>query len=194
MNGSRFVYLHLDAQEKRSGEKLARRASEGSGEAFEALMVLYHESVLACCRRLAVKSEDPEELACDVLSAVCVGFPKWNGRASFHTWACRVAYTTICKTRAKSGNEPVGLSTVGNGSITSALLSWPSKPTVEAEELRVTIREFIDALPIHEREIFEMRLSGHRTEEIATYKEVASGTVRSTLTRVYRKLRDCLKG
>jgi len=62
----------------------------------------------------------------------------------------------------------------------------------DPSERQKALNEAIHELPTQEREITEIRMSGHPTEEIAALKDIAPGTVRAALSHAYQKLRRTL--
>jgi len=188
----KFLHLSINADEVVLVESLAKRAKEGDAGAFEALMGVYRDPVLASCRRAGVSGEDPEEVACEILCAFCSGFPKWQARSTFHTWASRVAYNVVCRHISRNRRKTLGAVAEWDGDASTAAKLWPSRLADSPGEQQQVLREAIQELPPQEREITEMRMSGHPTEEIAAAKGIAPGTVRAALSHAYQKLRRAL--
>ena len=78
-----------------SDAALVTDAQAGDRAALEALLRRHHERLATLCRRLCGNDADGADATQEALLAVVRGLPRFDGRASFSTWAYRVA-TNAC--------------------------------------------------------------------------------------------------
>ena len=193
MRRSTSVPLSLNAERRNLAESLAGKARDGDGTALEGLMDLYRHPALSLARRSGAIGEDPEELASEILSALCSGFQRWQGRAAFHTWACQVARHVVRRHCSRERRRTLDTGPEWDGDGASAIAIWPGRLANSPSELSEAMTEAIHGLPAQEREIMLLRQSGHLTREIAEIKGLAPGTVRAVVSHAYEKLRRTLR-
>jgi RNA polymerase sigma-70 factor (ECF subfamily) len=135
--------------------------------------------VFAVCRRLAGNDADAADAAQEALLAIVRGLPRFDGRASFGTWAYRVA-TNACldEMRRRSRRPDPGLpeyETVDDG-------GPPSLDTQVADQLDIDAA--LQELPEEFRAPVVLRdLAGLDYAEIAEVLDLPPGTVRSRISR-----------
>lgn len=193
MRRSTSVLLSLNAETRTLAESLAREAKDGDAAAFDALMELYWDPVVTLCRRAGPIGQDVEHVATEIASAFWLGFSGWQGRSTFHAWARQVADGVVRRYCSRERKRSLGAGAEWDGDEASAIAVWPRRLANEPDELSDALREAIDGLPPQEREIMQLRLSGHTTKEIAQVKGLAPGTVRAALNHATGKLRRALR-
>jgi len=193
MRGSGFLPLSISAEQRALAESLAQRAKGGDSEAFGSLLVLYEDLLLASCRRIVRKGEDPEQIALEILGEVCADFHSWEMRSSLHTWVSRVAYNVVSRHRLKPERAHLGLDENWNGDPSEFRHLWPGRLSGKTEGLREALMECLEGLPPRERQVTEMRFGGYGTADIAETLGLSAGTVRATLSHAYEKLRRLMQ-
>lgn len=68
----------------------AVKAAEGDYRAFEQLVRLHKERVVANCRYISRSPNDAEDLAQEVFVKAFYALPRFEGRAAFKTWLQRI--------------------------------------------------------------------------------------------------------
>ncbi|MGH9277910.1 MAG: RNA polymerase sigma factor, partial [Acidimicrobiales bacterium] len=70
---------------------LVAAAQAGDRDALDALLRRHYDRLYAVCRRLTGDDADAADACQEALMAVVRGLPRYDARASFSTWAYRVA-------------------------------------------------------------------------------------------------------
>jgi RNA polymerase sigma-70 factor (ECF subfamily) len=169
---------------------LIRAAQSGDRKALDDLLRLHYDRVYAVCRRLAGNEADALDATQEALLALVRGLPKFDGRASFGTWAYRVA-TNACldELRRRSRRPNPGLPEdhdVPNGT---------GHRVDDGVADRIDIDRALQRLPDEFRAAVVLRdLAGLDYAEIAHVLAIPPGTVRSRIARGRAALADLLQG
>ena len=75
-------------------QKLIARILDGHAEDFGYFLERYSQEAFAIVVRLVPQQEDAEELVQDAFVRAFNRLETFEGRSSFSTWICRIAYTT----------------------------------------------------------------------------------------------------
>jgi RNA polymerase sigma-70 factor (ECF subfamily) len=75
-------------------QELIARILDGHAEDFGYFLERYSQEAFAIVVRLVPQQEDAEELAQDAFVRAFNRLETFEGRSSFSTWICRIAYTT----------------------------------------------------------------------------------------------------
>jgi RNA polymerase sigma-70 factor (ECF subfamily) len=146
--------------------------------------------VYAVCRRLAGNDADAADAAQEALLAIVRGLPRFDGRASFGTWAYRVATNACLDELRRRGRRPdPGLpeheEVVAGGP--------PGLDEQVANE--IDIDDALQQIPVEFRAPVVLRdLGGLDYAEIAEVLDLPPGTVRSRISRGRTALAAVLGG
>lgn len=164
-------------------EQCRRRESGGLQVLFER----YHEKVFRLAFGLLGGREEAEDAVQDIFIKVFHKADRFDGRAGFSTWLYRLA-TNHCLDVLRRRKFRVFWSE----------LQWKREPDRRAETsgdpfLQKTLQNALQSLP----PLFRACLLLHEVEErpyeeIAAILEVPVGTVKSTLYRAKKKMREAL--
>ncbi len=145
--------------------------------------------------------------ACEVVQDAFVSAHKniktFRGDAKFTTWLTTITLNLsknrLKQVRARQSHEAYSLDEPVRTEDGEIAIDPPSKePSIldrlASRDVRVTVRDCIDALEPEYREVIVLRdLQDHSYDEIGTMLTVAAGTVKSRLFRARNAVKDCLK-
>jgi RNA polymerase sigma-70 factor, ECF subfamily len=161
---------------------LLRRARDGHEPSLNQLLVNHYDRVYAICRRMTGNDADALDAAQDALIAIVRGLDRFDGRASFTTWAYRVTTNACLDQLRRDRRRPV-----------SPL--DPEAPRRDSPDLdqdvadRVSIDQALARLPTDFRAPVVLRdVIGLDYAEIAEVLDIPPGTVRSRIARGRRAL------
>lgn len=169
----------------RSDEWLVEAARRGDAAAMDTLLRRHYDRVHAVCRRIAGTTRDADDAAQEAMIRIVRNLDRFDGRASFGTWAYRIATNTSLDELRKRKRRPQ-LHVVGDDRD-----DVPPEPTDERSHLeidgvadRLSIDEALAELPDEFRAAVVMRDVGDLDyAEIAAELEVPVGTVKSRIAR-----------
>jgi RNA polymerase sigma-70 factor (ECF subfamily) len=126
----------------------ALEAPDGDTQAFAELVRRHQATVLANCRHLTRAPEDAEDLAQEVFVKAFFKLASFEGRARFLTWLKRIK-VNHCLNYLKSKRGRTFLDIADAALEAEPALGAPDRagPALEREQLRVLIREVLDAMP-----------------------------------------------
>lgn len=154
-----------------------RAAQAGDRAALDALLRRHHDRIYALCRRLTGHEADALDATQEALIAIARGIRRFDGRASFSTWAYRVA-TNACldELRRRQRRPRAGLPEDGGGSEPSrGIDAVPDRLAID-DALALLSEEF--RVPVVLRDLCDLDYA-----EIATQLGIPPGTVRSRIAR-----------
>lgn len=140
------------------------------------------------CRRITGNDADAADAAQDALIAIVRGLPRFDGRASFSTWAYRVTSNACLDELRRRGRRPaVGLAEEDGADSAAAL------DTTVAD--RLSLDEALARLPDDYRIAVVLRdVADLDYAEIAALLDIPPGTVRSRIARGRAALAASLGG
>lgn len=158
---------------------LIAAAQAGDSRALDALLRRHYANVHAICRRLAGNEADALDAAQEALIALARGIHRFDGRASFGTWAYRVT-TNSCldELRRRKRRPDPGLPPVET--------AGPEGHRAVDEQVssRIDLDAALGRLPEEFRTAVVLRdVSGLDYSEIAEVLQIPPGTVRSRIAR-----------
>lgn len=176
---------------------LVRRAQDGDGRAFRALMDAYRHAFYGLARRYAGSHEDADDVLQDAFVKVYQNLAGLERAEAFFPWARRIIVNTALdqiRRRKRIAEVESDPEAPGGDPID------PPTGAFEAPDRRVEQREFfrrleraIRALPPRQREVVLLHdVEGVPTEEIAERLGCPRATVRSNLFYAREKLRETL--
>ena len=172
-----------------SDEVLYARAKGGDMRAFDSLYARYEGClfgfILSQLRHHADAEDVFHETFVSALKAKAVHF---EGGGGFRAWIYRIARNLVVN-RARSASR---------GARALAALPEPETPSRSDEaiadhEMRVALEEAVARLPPALSEVFHLRASGLRYEEIADVLEIPLGTLKSRMNQMVNQLREELR-
>ena len=161
-------------------DALITAAQRGERQAVEQLLRRHYDRIYAVCRRITGNDADAADAAQESMIAIVRAIGRFDGRASFGTWAYRIATNASLDELRRRRRRPVtGL---------PAPDDVAPDPTGEARLDAVTERDALDAalarLPEEFRVAVVLRDVGDLDyAEIAEVLDVPAGTVRSRISR-----------
>ena len=195
-------------------DELLDHAAVGDAEAVEQLLVRYrkrlHKMVtIRLDPRLAGRF-DPSDVVQDALAEAHRRLSEYtrDRRVAFYPWLREIAWNRLvdlhrqhvkASRRAVDREEPFQFSLSDRSALALAgrLIHSGSSPSRRLlhKELRLRVREAIEQLPTHYREVLVMRhLEQLSVSEIAAVLHTAEGTVKSRHFRALEQLRGLLAG
>jgi RNA polymerase sigma-70 factor (ECF subfamily) len=177
----------------------------GDEQAFVALVGTYHDSMLRLARSFVPSRAVAEEVVQDTWLGVLRGIGGFEGRSSFKTWIFRILVNRARSTGVREHRSiPIGGSEAAvDASRFDGTGQWASPPDqwfedvedrVRAGELRGRIREALEELPSHQREVVTLRdVEGLSSEEVCEVLEITEGNQRVLLHRGRSRLRQALE-
>ena len=169
--------------------KLVAAAQRGDRSALEKLLRRHHDKIHAVCRRLAGNDADGMDATQEALIAIVRGLPRFGGRASFTTWAYRVATNAaLDEMRRRSRRPTPGLPMDGDRLLATTAEGDPAQAAV-----RIDIDAALAGLPEEFRVPVVLRdVAGCDYAEIGTILQIPPGTVRSRIARGRARLAESL--
>jgi RNA polymerase sigma-70 factor (ECF subfamily) len=203
MTGERLADQRTSAPPRREEDLAAiERASNGDGDAFEALVRKYQTWVFTLAYRMLGNRADAEEMAQEIFLKAFRGLKRFERKSAFSTWLYSIA-TNHCLNELESRRRrprPQELNgPVGKGGNPGSLLDQVADPApgadrdLEGVELRRLIQEQLLRLTPEHRSILVLRdVQGLAYEEIGQILGLEPGTVRSRLHRARMELKERL--
>jgi RNA polymerase sigma-70 factor, ECF subfamily len=169
---------------------LIEAARGGDKTALDDLLHRHYDRIWKVCRRLAGNDADAADATQEALIAIVAGLPSFDGRATFGTWAYRVATNACLDELRRRGRRPdPGLpeheETPRGG----------APPQADQVVDRLAIDAALAELPPEFRAPIVLRdVLGLDYAEIAATLELRPGTVRSRIARGRAQLARSLGG
>jgi RNA polymerase sigma-70 factor, ECF subfamily len=165
---------------ERSDDDLVTAAQGGDRGALDHLLRRHQPRIVAVCRRLTGNDADANDAAQEALMSIVRGLPRYDSRASFGTWAYRIATNASLDELRRRRRRPVT-------SLDAPETTWeptatgPSDRTVDA---RMTVRAALAALPDEFRAAIVLReIADLDYAEIGEVLDIPVGTVKSRIAR-----------
>ena len=174
-----------------SEAELIRRAQEGDGEAFRALMEGYRQTLFGTAYLLTRDHHLAEDLVQEALIRIWQGLPKLRSDGSFKAWLARVVVNVaMSKHRRKRLDE-----TPMDDAFLEPADAGAVEDDVLREEERAALRRGIERLREDHRQVLVLRYYSELSlQEIAEALGCRQGTVKSRLHRALHQLGKVLNG
>ncbi len=182
-NGS--VAAHEDTE-------LVRRIQRGDMAAFELLFLKYQGPIFRTALAVTRDAGSAEEVLQDCFYKTYLNIMNITGEGSLSPWLHRVAVNLSCNAIKKRRVRFEAIDDVAE-SIVAADPHQSPETVVEQAELRVKMRDAINALPLKHRVVVALHyLQDFSLPEIGYILDLPVGTVKSRLHHARKTLRDRL--
>ncbi len=172
-------------------ELLVAYARRGDRRALEKLLLRHRPRVVQLARRVLRDGDAAEDVAQEVLSAVCRAIGDFRGGARFSTWLHRVA-TNHALNHLRAGRRRERGE--GRAAETAVVLHLEPDPPHERAEARDRVRAAIEGLdPLFRSCILLRDVEGLSYEEIARRTGLPRGTVKSRIHRARARIEGTLR-
>jgi RNA polymerase sigma-70 factor (ECF subfamily) len=174
---------------ERSEEALVARARNGEMDAFEELVMLYADRLLATLRSFGLTDAEAQEVAQETFLRAWRSLPRFEGRSRFFTWLYRIGFNEAQRRLAR--RPPAGSLSSEEQPFENVVDRRPGPDALaEADELRATLRRALRELPSDLRAPVVLRdVEGLSTREAASVLEIGEGAFKSRLHRGRMALR-----
>lgn len=164
-------------------DELLKRIGRGDKAATEELIKMYYPDILRYCLWHAPNRTLAEDAVQETFLKVIRYFDRYTHKGSFKPFLYRVAANTCIDLQRKNRQSELSLEDV---KIDPAY----TEPAFEAIRSDMTVRQLVDKLPEHQREIVLLRFGQDLTlREIAKITGVPLRTVQTRLRAALKKLR-----
>lgn len=185
---------HEPALAEQSDEALVERCRMEDHQAFAELVDRYKDRIHWMVRRM-IGSLEAEDLTQEVFLRAYQAFPRFRSGSKFSTWIYKIARNLCLSELRKRGRrgEHVSLEEEGEERIHGLLPGTRGslEEQLERQDLSRNIRELVERLPVHYREVLTLFYTNQaRYEEIAEIMEIPIGTVKTYIHRARLRLRD----
>jgi RNA polymerase sigma-70 factor (ECF subfamily) len=176
-----------------SDEVLYARAKRGDMRAFDGLYARYERClfgfVLSQVRHHADAEDVFHETFVSALKAPAVAF---DGSGGFRAWIYRIARNLVVNRARSSARGARALVAVGVSAAAQPGAAG-SDDAIADHEMRRALDDAVARLPPALAEVFHLRASGLRYEEIADVLQIPLGTLKSRMNQMVGHLREELK-
>ena len=184
------------AHELLSDSQLLQRAQQGDRDALSTVLGEQYQRVFAVCLRMMGSRTAAEDQTQEALLRIARGLSSFEGKSAFGTWSHRVATTTCLDELRRQRRRPTTTTlTNTDGTDVEPVDDVDITTGMEWSDVRADIREALDAVPVEFaravvlRDVFELEY-----QEIADLTGVATGTVKSRISRGRALLAEQLRG
>ncbi len=184
------------AHELLSDSQLLQRAQQGDRDALSTVLGEQYQRVFAVCLRMMGSRTAAEDQTQEALLRIARGLSSCEGKSAFGTWCHRVATTTCLDELRRQRRRPTTTTlTNTDGTDVEPVDDVDITTGMEWSDVRADIREALDAVPVEFaravvlRDVLELEY-----QEIADLTGVATGTVKSRISRGRALLAEQLRG
>jgi RNA polymerase sigma-70 factor (ECF subfamily) len=161
-------------------DALLARARTGDRDAFAALAAAHREAVYRAAWWILKDQEDALDATQEALLRAFRHLPKFDGRASFRTWARRIATNVALDRQARRKRDRADA--LPEEDVVGDPRAVDVGQDLEREERRRLVRDAIETLPPAQKAAVVLRdVEGLSYEEISTTLSIPKGTVMSRL-------------
>ncbi|MBN1782906.1 RNA polymerase sigma factor [bacterium] len=176
---------------------LIRKAQQGDPDAFQELVRLHDRKVMGLACRMLGNIQDAEDVYQEVFMRVYSNIRNFQHKSSFETWLYRIVVNTVINFRRSSKRHRGFTSISDQFEKTAAWSPMDEKPLpdeiVMNQEILKNIHDALDRLTMIQRTVFTLRFyQEFKINEIADILECTEGTIKNTLFRSIRKMRQAL--
>ncbi len=166
-------------------DELIAAAQGGDRQALDELLRAHHDRIAALCRRMCLNQADADDATQEALIALVRGLHRFDGRASFSTWAYRVATNACLDELRRRKRRPVpGL---------DPSMAPAGRDPADGVVAQVDVDAALASIAPDFRAAVVLRdLCGLDYTEISEVLDIPAGTVRSRIARGRAALADRL--
>jgi len=179
-------------------ETLYARAKEGDMRAFDALYARYEACLFGFILSQVRHRADAEDVFHETfVNALKAKSARFEGAGGFRAWIYRIARNLVLN-RARSAKRGArALSDLATQPDSAQLprprATTPSDEAIADHEMQVALERAVERLPPALSEVFHLRASGLRYEEMADVLEIPLGTIKSRMNQMVTQLREELR-
>ena len=184
------------AHELLSDSRLLQRAQQGDRAALSTVLGEQYQRVFAVCLRMMGSRTAAEDQTQEALLRIARGLSSFEGKSTFGTWCHWVAATTCLDELRRQRRRPTATTlTNTDGTDVEPVDDVDITTGIEWSDVRADIRKALDAVPVEFaravvlRDVLELEY-----QEIADLTGVATGTVKSRISRGRALLAEQLRG
>jgi RNA polymerase sigma-70 factor (ECF subfamily) len=173
-------------------ETLYAQAKQGDMRAFDALYARYETSLFGFIVSHVRDRADAEDLFHETfINAMKAPAVKFEGAGGFRAWIYRIARNLVINRARRARRGARAMAEVAQ----SREEHGPEVPrqgfeALADEEMRAALERAVARLPPTLSEVFRLRVSGLRYEEIADVLECPVGTIKSRMNQMVTQLRE----
>lgn len=186
----------LPDEERARDNALAIAFQEGDRQAFAELIERHQDRLYRVAYRVTGDADDALDAVQEAFIKINRAIGDWDGRASFGSWAYRIATNVAIDQVRRYGRDRKARETILKRHGQSLVEAPPEPDPLEQEDearLLERVKAAIEELPPGQRAIVALRhYEGLSLAEIADIRGCAIGTVKSTLHQAFRKLKTRL--
>ncbi len=176
---------------------LVQAAAGGDRRALDTLLRRHYDRIFAVCRRITGNDADAADAAQDALISIARSIGRFDGRASFSTWAYRIATNASLDELRRRRRRPMLVDDRSDPRAEGGdvqIVDPDAGPQVEAIADRMAIDAALAELPETFRVPLVLRDVGDLDyAEIAEALDVPVGTVKSRIARGRAQLVELLR-
>ena len=162
---------------------LVQAAAGGDRAALDTLLRRHYDRIFAVCRRITGNDADASDAAQDALISIVRSIGRFDGRASFSTWAYRIATNASLDELRRRRRRPALVDDRADGH-DSAIVDPDAGPRVEAVVDRMALDAALAQVPETFRVPLVLRdVADLDYAEIAESLDLPLGTVKSRIAR-----------
>jgi RNA polymerase sigma-70 factor (ECF subfamily) len=180
--------------------RLVRRAQEGDGAAFEALVQMYDRQVLKLARQMLNNLEDAQDVYQEIFIKVFRKLPSFRFESELSTWLYRIVINQCLNYRQWRSRRRFLSFDVPSDDESAHSTPHPADKNPDPEkdilnqELGREIALAMESLSDRQRAVFVLRhFHGQKLQDIAKTLGCAEGTVKNYLFRATQHLQEKLR-
>ena len=175
-------------------ETLYAQAKGGDMRAFDALYARYEASLFGFLVSHVRDRADAEDLFHETfVNALKAPTVRFEGEGGFRAWIYRIARNLVINRARRHNRGARALAEVASAEETHSTRPRPTDEAIADEEMRIALERAVARLPPTLSEVFHLRVSGLRYEEIADVLECPVGTIKSRMNQMVTQLREELR-
>ncbi len=180
--------------------RLIRRAQEGDGAAFEALVQMHDRQVLKLARQMLNNLEDAQDVYQDIFIKVFRSLPAFRFESEFSTWLYRIVINQCLNYRQWRSRRRFLSFDSPRENEDSPSPQWPKDNNPDPEKAALSMelgREIalaMESLSDKQRAVFVLRhFHDQKLQDIAKTLGCAEGTVKNYLFRATQQMQKKLR-
>jgi RNA polymerase sigma-70 factor (ECF subfamily) len=179
-------------------ETLYARAREGEMRAFDALYARYEGPLFGFILSQLRHRPDAEDVFHETfVNALKAKVARFEGPGGFRAWIYRIARNLVSN-RARTARRGLrAMAALGEAPETHGVhgsrQAASGEQAIADRELQEALDRAIERLPPALSEVFHLRASGLRYEEMADVLEIPLGTIKSRMNQMVTQLREELR-